>query len=78
MVAALQEMTNKQVEKYTGLFTGNRYLKQRYKGKQILNKMSKQSQKNTHTRRNMRHLEVNKEHVQNLSNKILTEDQINN
>ena len=33
MFEKLQEMANKQVEKYTGLFTENHYLKQRYKGK---------------------------------------------
>ena len=29
MFATMQEMTNKQVKKYTGLFTRNCYLKQR-------------------------------------------------
>ena len=76
MFEKLQEMANKQVEKYTGLFTENRNHKQRYEGKQILNKMCKQRQKNTCTRGNIPHLEANKKH-KHLSNKILTEDQIN-
>ena len=41
MFEKLQEMANKQVEKNTGLFTENCNHKQRYKGKQILNKGKK-------------------------------------
>ena len=42
------------------------------------NKMCKQRQNNTCTRGNIPHLEAKKEHINNLSNKILREDQINN
>ena len=77
MFAKLQEMTNKQVEKYTGSLPEYRSFKQREKGKQMANKMRKKRRKNTRTRRNKAQLEANKKHIKNLSNKQLTEDQIN-
>ena len=46
-------------------------------GKQMANRMCKQRCKNARTGRNKAHLEVNKKHIKNLSNKQLTEDQIN-
>ena len=50
MFAKLQEMTNKQVEKYTGSLPEYRSFKQREKSKQMANKMRKQRLKNTRTK----------------------------
>ena len=77
MFAKLQEMTNKHVEKYTGIFPECRNLKQREKGNKISNRKRKQRRKSTHSRRNKAQLEANKKQIKNLSNKQLTENQIN-
>ena len=60
MFPKLQEMTNKHVEKYTGLFPEYRNLKPREKGNKISNRMLKQRRKNTRSRRNKVQLEANK------------------
>ena len=69
---------NKQVEKYSGLITENLNFKHRDQGKQVLNKMCKQRQK-THAQEETysTFLKVNKKQIKCLSNKTLTEDQIN-
>ena len=77
MFAKLQEMTNKQVEKYTGSLPEYRSFKRREKGKQMANRMRKQRRKNTCTKQNKARLEANKKHIKNLSNKQLTAGQIN-
>ena len=73
MFAKLQEMTNKHVEKYTGLFSEYRNLKPRERGKKISNRMRKQRRK---SRRNKAQLEASKKHIKNLPNKHLIESLI--
>ena len=63
MFAKLQEMTNKHVEKYTGLFPEYRNLKPREKGNKISKSMCKQRRKNTRSTRNKAHL--TKKHIKN-------------
>lgn len=66
MFGKLQEMTNKHVEKNTGLFP--EYRKPREKGNKISNRMRKQRRKNTRNISNKEQLEANKIHIKNLSN----------
>ena len=54
MFAKLQEITNKQVEKYTGSLPEYSSFKQREKGKQMANRMRKQRRKNTRTNKTKR------------------------
>ena len=68
---------NEHVEKFTGLFPEYRNLKQREKGNKTSNRKRKQRRKSTHSRRNKAQLEANKKQIKNLSNKQLTENQIN-
>ena len=63
MFAKLQEMTNKHVEKYTGIFPEYRNLKQREKGNKISNRKRKQRRKSTRSRRNKAQLEANKKQI---------------
>ena len=57
-------MTNKHVEKYTGLFPEFRNIKPREKGNKISNRMRKQRRKNTRIIRNKAQLlETNQKHI---------------
>ena len=76
MFAKLQEITNKHVEKYTGLFPEYRNLKPRDRGNKISNRMRKQRRKNIRSRRNKAQLEASKKHIKNLPNKHLIESLI--
>ena len=65
-------MTNERDEKYTGLFPEYRNLKQRDKRNKISNRMRKQR----HTVEETAQLEANEKHIKTLSNKQVTESQI--
>ena len=76
MFVQLQDMSNKQVEQYTGLFSET-YNKNRAKGKPLPNKKRKERRKIKCAKQSKTRLEANKKHIKNLSDKELTNDQIN-
>ena len=81
MMEKLGAIENKEVKKYTCVFSGSHHkhgaIKQILKAKRLATNKRKERRKVRRQRRSNITIEANKQHIKNLSNKELTNDQIN-